>query len=29
MMVPFFPKFPDVPNITRPYPDNEDDFDNE
>ena len=24
-----FDKFPDLPDITRPYPDNEEDFDDE
>ena len=24
-MIPFFDKFPDFPDITKPYPDNEED----
>jgi len=28
-MIPFFDKFPDFPDITRPWTDNEEDFDDE
>jgi len=28
-MILFFPKNPDFPDITRPFPDNEEDFDDE